>query len=258
MTTNNAVNTSALGGMATQSPNSIAVTGGSIITTAISRNPINETTTARTLSVTDVGADIRCSNVSGDTTITIPTNATVAIPIGAQIELINDSGVGNGRLLIVSLAGGVTLNPFTPTVGYGGVIRLEKINTNEWKVLSCYESGTHTTNWTGIWASNQAGNISYVRNMLSVSLTIPQVLSTQNNTSALVTNVTALPARLRPTQLSYGICLSYTASNNVVTVYQVNTSGTVTIYGSSPPGNYPANTGLGGFNELQTSAYLIS
>jgi hypothetical protein len=65
--------------------------------------------------------------------------------------------------------------------------------------LNYYEEGTHSTNWTGIWASPIAGNIKYVRIGKVVTLTFPEVLGTSVEGATFVTAVTVLPSRLRPT-----------------------------------------------------------
>jgi hypothetical protein len=56
----------------------------------------------------------------------------------------------------------------------------------------------HVTNWTGVWASDQAGNCNITRIGDQVFMTIPQV-SALSTISSVITNVTAIPARFRPT-----------------------------------------------------------
>lgn len=56
---------------------------------------------------------------------------------------------------------------------------------------------THNTDWTGVWAADQAGNIEYKEDGTFVTLVIPAVSATAN-TNAVATNVTALPAGIRP------------------------------------------------------------
>jgi len=57
--------------------------------------------------------------------------------------------------------------------------------------------GVHTTNWSGIWASPQAGNIAWSKVGRIMSLYMP-FLSEDATTSEVITNDTALPAELRP------------------------------------------------------------
>jgi hypothetical protein len=87
-----------------------------------------ETTTARTLALTDVyqtAGVIRCTN-AGLVTITIPTNASVAIPIGS-IVLLRCTGAGG---LTVSHAG-VTVNG-KKTIAQNEGLMLMKVATDTW------------------------------------------------------------------------------------------------------------------------------
>lgn len=59
------------------------------------------------------------------------------------------------------------------------------------------DTQTHTTNWSGIWASAQAGNITYCAVGKIVTLSIPLVTAS-SNTAAKIVNDTALPVSLRP------------------------------------------------------------
>jgi hypothetical protein len=68
---------------------------------------VNETTTARTLALSDANAFIAVT-VAGAATITVPTNASVAFPVGTVITIFAQG------------AGGVTISPVSGTVTITG------------------------------------------------------------------------------------------------------------------------------------------
>ena len=94
---------------------------------------MRETTTARTLSLTDAGTFISAENVGG-TEVTIPINETVAFTQGTEIDFIQKT---EGALAIAGDTG-VTLNgelasagTVTVTAQWGGVT-IKKIAEDEW------------------------------------------------------------------------------------------------------------------------------
>lgn len=102
----------------------------SVPSIAMGNNLINETTTARTLALTDSGLYIRCSHASG-CAITVPLNATVPFPIGTEIYFRRAVGAG-----AISLAGSATINGnAVATVPAGANFALKKINTNTWDFI---------------------------------------------------------------------------------------------------------------------------
>lgn len=95
---------------------------------------ITESTTSRTLALTDAGDFIETSNGS-TVTITIPTNASVAFPIGTEIDFFQ---YGAGTLTIEGDTG-VTLNGVSAgstivTDRYKGAT-IKKRATNEWVIV---------------------------------------------------------------------------------------------------------------------------
>ena len=118
----------------------LSTTGGAMtgaITGNISiqgfRPYLRETTTARTLSLTDAGTFISAENVGG-TEVTIPINETVAFTQGTEIDFIQKT---EGALAIAGDTG-VTLNgelasagTVTVTAQWGGVT-IKKIAEDEW------------------------------------------------------------------------------------------------------------------------------
>jgi len=96
--------------------------------------PIPATTqagTTYTLALADAFSMILCSNAAL-VTVTVPTNASVAFPVGTQIAL-QSTGAGGVTLTTTSL----TLNGSSPntTIAQNEVMVLEKTATDTWSVL---------------------------------------------------------------------------------------------------------------------------
>lgn len=115
----------------------VAFTAGETLSAAALNAAFNslvinaQTGTTYTLVLTDAGGLITLANAS-PITVTVPTNASVAFPVGTQIGLIQ-TGAGQ-----VTLAGavGVTVNSFNSAlkiVGNGGLAVLVKTATNTWQ-----------------------------------------------------------------------------------------------------------------------------
>lgn len=87
---------------------------------------------AYTLALTDIGKQVYSTN-SGAQTITIPTNASVAFPIGAAVTLVN-----NGTTAITVSTTGITLkqagtaNTGNRTLGVNGLATVLKVGTDTW------------------------------------------------------------------------------------------------------------------------------
>lgn len=105
---------------------------------------LTDSTTTRTYALADAGSLVECTHASGSTS-TIPTNATVAFPIGSVILT---SQTGAAQVSIVA-AGGVTLeNPesATPlaaasakTQKLGATIGVIKMATDRWRAFGQLE-----------------------------------------------------------------------------------------------------------------------
>lgn len=157
-------------------------------------SPITESTTSRTLAISDINALIKTTNTSGDTTITIPTNASVAIPVGSIFKFLHLGGTT--RLLNFSTSG-ITLNGPIPTVATGGYVEIQKIDTNTWEVIYVVESGSITFSLSGIWSSSQNCTTYFSRTNYDVIMSIGGVNATQN--SAGIITISGWPSRLIPT-----------------------------------------------------------
>src|SRR6187551_1088864 len=96
------------------------------------RPPVTDATVARTLSVADMLAYITSTNAAAFT-LTIPTNAVAAIPVGSHV--IWRRGLPAGAITLAFT--GVTVNgsALVPTIAAGGNFGLYKKATDEWDVI---------------------------------------------------------------------------------------------------------------------------
>lgn len=121
----------------------LSVTSGKILSFADSSSvlravgfmdmPITATTSGRTLALTDRGMAVISTG-----TITIPTNASVAFPVGSTVGVYNDSSSS----ISIAAAGGVTLRlggsatTGNRTLAQRGLVVLWKRYTDEWVALN--------------------------------------------------------------------------------------------------------------------------
>lgn len=92
----------------------------------------NSQSAAYTLALSDIGKHVYSAN-TGAQTVTIPTNASVAFPVGAAVSLVN-----NGTTAITVSTTGITLkqagttNTGNRTLGVNGLATLLKVGTDTW------------------------------------------------------------------------------------------------------------------------------
>lgn len=102
-------------------------------TTIAGYRAIVTTTGSKTLALTDASTFQYCTSGSA-TVLTIPLNATVAFPIGTEIEIFQ-SGAGQ---VSVAATGGVTINSVSSNLKisaqYGGAT-LKKVATDTWVLV---------------------------------------------------------------------------------------------------------------------------
>lgn len=93
-----------------------------------------DSTTARTLLLSDAGKYLRFTNASA-IAVTVPANSTTPFMIGAQVHL-RQAALG---LITIGAAGGVTINtPSSGTLalaGQGATVTLIKVDTDEWDLM---------------------------------------------------------------------------------------------------------------------------
>lgn len=89
----------------------------------------NQTGTSYTLVLGDASKLVSIDNASA-ITLTVPTNASVAIPVNTQI-IVRQQGAG---IITITPASGVTINNYggLRTLGQHAVAVLIKIDTNTW------------------------------------------------------------------------------------------------------------------------------
>jgi hypothetical protein len=96
---------------------------------------VTNSANTKTLALGDSGSYIRFSNTT-ITVLTIPTNATVAFPTGAEV-----TGTGVANTVSIANSAGVTLNSKESlvTASAGGAFFLKKVGTNEWDLHGALE-----------------------------------------------------------------------------------------------------------------------
>ena len=111
--------------------------GGTSGTVELALDPdlstLEDTTTARTLALTDAGQLIRMNN-AGATTVTVPPNSSVAFGVGAQI-IVAAKGAGT---VTIAAGAGVTLRSKNAALAIDGqyaTASCVKIATDEWLVF---------------------------------------------------------------------------------------------------------------------------
>lgn len=90
-------------------------------------------TASRALTLSDAGKYLEV-NATGNVVITIPTNAQVAFPVGAEIEVVQE---GTGEVSFVA-AGSVTMNSFEDAYRLSGqyaAATLKKRSANDWRIV---------------------------------------------------------------------------------------------------------------------------
>lgn len=120
-------------------------TAGAVLTAAqmntlqasVWSDDVNAQTVSYTLVLADAGKQVTVTSASA-TTLTVPTNATVAFALGVRIMVIN---MGAG-VLTVAGAGGVTVNHSSNdlSVQQYGVVTLVKIGTDSWVIEYAYDA----------------------------------------------------------------------------------------------------------------------
>lgn len=118
-------------------------------------------------------------------------------------------------------------------------------------------SSIHVTEWTGIWGSNQPGNITYQIIGNKITLSIPRVINTQT-TAAFITSVTALPANLRPADDE--VSFSHLVQNDTSEIFGAVTiskaDGLIRVSFGAPSAPF-GTSGLGGWSTTGTVTYFL-
>lgn len=217
-----------LGELVANQFSAIIYSGGSFKLFAFGFLPnIDEQNTNYTLALSNAQGIVTSDGV-GPYTWTIPTDSTVAFPIGTSIELINN-GIS---VLTVEAAVGVVLRGPAVGIGVGATTqqllmpntntacRIVKVDANDWQVTSiswARLSGTFTGTLTGMTAPT-TGTISYSYSLdglvtLRRDASLSDLTGTSNTTAL---TMTGLPSELSPKfsstrAICYGVVDSGTA-----------------------------------------------
>lgn len=122
------------------------------------------------------------------------------------------------------------------------------------QTLDYYETETHTTNWSGIWASAQSGNVFFSRIGTRVTLLLPQVIATAT-TADQIDIVTALPTRIRPADNIWFIIRGVDAGTIQAASILLNTDGTVAVFRNVASADF-TGSGTSGFYAT-TLTYVV-
>lgn len=128
-------------------------------------NGLNDQTgTTYTLVLTDGGKTVTLNNASA-VTVTIPTNTSVAFPLGTEINFVN-KGAGT---VTIQPTGGVTLNGGNLTLPQNAAVQVVKLETNTWGQLDSVASTPGLTLISPTSIANSGGSASNTAGFVSVS-----------------------------------------------------------------------------------------
>jgi len=116
-------------------------------------------------------------------------------------------------------------------------------------------TGTHTTNWSGIWATSQSGNLSWQKVINEVSLFLPAVIATAT-IGSFISIDTLLPASLWPTTEERDEIIIQNAGYKSGGEVVISSTGSVKIYAYIEEGNF-SGSGSAGFPKM-TVRYNLS
>jgi hypothetical protein len=118
---------------------------------------------------------------------------------GSGIIIDDSNNMSAVASMVFSASGGATITKFSTdgTLASNSDSFAPTEKAVKTYVDNRFSSGTHTTNWSGIWSTAQSGNIKYTTAPGSVTLTLPD-LTVSATTSGVIVNDTPLSIGLRP------------------------------------------------------------
>lgn len=154
------INSSLGSALGTISTNTAAIGSVSGTVTNIVTQPFGTVNADYTIGTSDSGKLIKLTQANGTTTVTIPTNGSVAFPIGQKIDFVQTVA---GTTIFAAGSSSITLrgNPFTNITKTNSKVFMIKIDTNDWFLsgdlaernwISYPSAGARY--WNGIAASN--------------------------------------------------------------------------------------------------------
>ena len=140
---------------------------GWVSTPSVVRYPQNIQSSNYTLALSDAGKHIYSLN-TGSQTLTIPTNSSVAFPVGTVVKCVNN---GSSNILLdftgitVFLSGRSTPLPSSSTLSTKGEFEILKVDTNTWWMTSATVVPPLTSyRWRRRWRSAFRNHGAYPRN----------------------------------------------------------------------------------------------
>ncbi len=198
-----------------------------------------------------------CIGGDADVSTTSITN-TISIGRTALSESSNQTTIGNASMAIIRAGAdnvcdlGESGRQFKDLY-LGGNITLPSTGATA-SALNFYAEGTHTTDFSGIWAAAQSNSIKWTRVGNMVTLAFPDIRTTANTASSIVID-TVLPTYLRPV---VGINMpALTYDNNVGNWGNLvlDSAGSINIWQDEPFVTF-GGAGSSGFRQF-TCSYII-
>lgn len=188
-------------------------------------NYLNTQTSTYTLVLGDAGQTLLMTASGVGKSLTIPTNASVAFPIGTVIDVENNS---TAYSITIIPSGGVTCNFWNNTGSPNMTLpnfqkmRLKKIATDTWLAtdpvgsIPIQTSGSFTGTLTGMGGAT-TGTVYYTTNGNVVHLYVTgNITGTSNATSM---TLTGLPSNVQPTQAQWGTSINMLDNSTAITGY---------------------------------------
>lgn len=221
-----------------------------------------------------IGAGVPCAIILGGNNNSISAGGVYSIVLGGQYNNIQHAGCvaystnlsgcnsSANDQVILNLDGTSYTPPASAGFFFNGAVMycnsgvLLPTSGGTASTLDYYESGTHSTSWSGAIPST-SGNISFTRIGNSVTLRIPQFSAVATSTST-ISNTVVLPARLRPTvSIAFTIQVRNGANPSLGHCI-INNAGTLTMWaGLSGSDNFVNGNTAGLFNSFAITYILV-
>jgi len=154
-----------------------------------------QTGTTYTLAKSDNRALVGLSN-AGTITVTVPTNASVPLPIGFRVKL-RKVGAGDVTFSVTGITIVGQLGAVIPDIlGQFSTYEIQKVATDTWQVLSCDDYNSLSVGLTGMTTTPTIA-LAWARTGRVVTLYIPTSTAGTSNATTMATD-TALAVGVRP------------------------------------------------------------
>ena len=160
----------------------IGVVSGDPTYTSGAVNAISSGVTGYTLVATDASKTLQAQNSAG-TTITVPTNATVAFPINTQIVCVQGASAGP---VTIGTASGVTLQGVQAVNSPLGALVLTQIATNVWTGVSTRNDPVNAVSSSGSSQTLLAGYMNRIVLSANCTVALPPPVAGSSFTAAFI------------------------------------------------------------------------